>query len=187
MSAVDVWQMLHSNAQEWETVPRNSHFFKIREMLDQADRDALKKLEDYDALLWEHLCYGAGWTIIGAVALSWCKGANLAQISKIWQSISPEIALDPATLRVIGMLRPQLLPASDRLSEIAASLEGDVFLIALSIIALQGKIHVDVQRSELENAPDLLRFALIYMAENAEGQCPHADLILSWKTDERQL
>jgi len=184
MTVVDIWQLLHSNAREWEHVPKNSNFFKIRDMLDEADRQVLQKLTDFDAARWEYLCYGAGWTIIGAAALSWCKDADLDHVSRLWKAIDPVIKPEPLTLRTAAMICPKLKPPSHQLSDIAVQLEGDGFKIAMMLAAQHGSVKIDVSYAELAAAQETLRPMLGHILREHDDSHTYADLLERWSSDE---
>lgn len=186
MTVVDIWQLLHTDAKEWRQVPRNSNFFKIREMLDDADRDALQKLHAFEADHWEHLCFGAGWTIIGAVALSWCNDATLERVVDAWRNVDTKIKPDAPTLRAAGMLCPRLLPESKRLSEIIATVERDAFTIALIIAAHDGNVETDLDDTTLSQAPDTLIPMLSYALQKSENDTKYAALLSEWELTARK-
>jgi len=184
LTAVDVWQLLHSDAQEWETTPRNSKFFKIREMLDQADHGALKKLRKFPATNWEHLCFGAGWTVYGAVGLSWCEGADFAKVSDCWLHSGFDLNTQDNSLRAARMINPDILPKATNLGGLVEELENNTFRISLALAAQEGAVKVDLPPQSLEPAPAQLVPFLIIAIESASLEAEFADVLENWRKGE---
>jgi len=181
LTAVDVWQLLHSDAKEWDTTPRNSKFFKIREMLDQADYEALKKLREFPATSWEHLCFGAGWTVYGAVGLSWCEGADFAKVSDCWLHSGFELNTQESSLRAARLINPDVLPKAVKLSALVDELENNSFRISLALAARGGKIKVDLPPQSLEPAPVQLVPFLVLAIETASVEAEYEGVLGKWR------
>lgn len=181
LTAVDVWQLLHSDAQEWEDTPRNSKFYKIREMLVQADRDALRKLRKFPATTWEYLCFGAGWTVYGAVGLSWCEGADFAKVADCWQHSGFDLNAREISLRAAQMINIDIVSSSQKLSEMIEELENNTFRISLTLAAREGKIEVDLSPQSLEPAPAELVPFLIMAIENSSRKAEFSELLEKWQ------
>jgi len=181
ITAVDVWQILHSNAKEWEEVPRNSKFFEIRDMLDQADRQALEKLASFEVTLWQHLCYGAGWTILGAIALSWCKDAQLEHVATGWAHVSAQVDTAEMTLHAVQKINPALVPPSNRLGDITAELNGDPFQIAITLAALKCDVLIDLDAQTILEAPPVLIPTLSMAIAEHERNAGFHDILNQWR------
>lgn len=150
----EIWQTLHANAREWQSVPRNANFFDIREMLDDSDRQTLLMLQEIEAVQWEQVCNGSGWTAIGAIALSWCAGAqDLSRISDRWQLSGVPFSRDPLVRRTSGAIHPGCKPSVSLLSELVARLEGNVARISLCLAAWPDSFKNDLSPEVLETAP----------------------------------
>lgn len=180
MTPIDIWQLVHSNAREWLQVPRNSNFFRIREMLDDADREALAKLSDLAPDIWEHLCYGAGWTILGAVGLSWCHEACFDRVAASWLHVAPAVGADEFTIRAASLLRPGLLPSCGTLRQVCEEMKFDAFKISLVLAAQHSSVEIDLERDELLAAPAILIPALKFTLERSKRGEDFRDIVNGW-------
>ena len=84
LTPVDVWQGLHLSALAWQSIPDDHGQTGQRRQIDDSDRSVLGALSEYPAQNWMQLCNATGWTVYGAVALSWCSGAELSQVWEGW-------------------------------------------------------------------------------------------------------
>ena len=182
LTAVDIWLMIHADAKEWDEVPRNSHFFTIREMLDTADLDALRKLCEMDAINWEHLCFGAGWTIYGCVGLSWCQGAEIERVSELWQQNCEVFEPDEGMLRAASLICPAILPETLSLSKLIEAAHADSFLLSLIVAAKIRDIEVDIPESAFANTPSALLPVFTEMLSSNSRSSEYQELLKRWGT-----
>lgn len=180
LTAIDIWLMIHSDAKEWAQVPKNSQFFAIREMLDSADLDALKKLHEMEAINWEHLCFGAGWTIFGSIGLSWCKDATIERVSELWQQNCEILEPDEGTLRAASLICPAILPDTNLLSSLIEEAHADSFLLSLIIAAKIDEIDVDMPEAAFANAPKPLLPVLGKLLGSGSKSTEYQDLLVRW-------
>ncbi len=158
LSLPQIWQQLHSDAREWQDVPRNSRFYDLRGMIDDSDRKALLQLRDTPVVRWQHLCHGAGWTPLGAIALSWCKGVSGFQpVAEAWAHSGVAVMPCPQILRSVAMSNPAILPRLTRLSEIIDCTGGNGLQCALLMAAAADGLRVDLDDSRLRQAPPEVR------------------------------
>lgn len=158
----EIWQTLHSNAREWREVPRNSRFFDLRDILDESDRQIYLMLREVDAVRWEQVCSGAGWTAIGAIALSWTRdGANFIRVAERWQLSGDTVDTGPRCLRTARQLDPRVRFQARKLSELVQELNGNVAHISLALAASAGEIKNDLEQVIIDTAPISIRQFLI--------------------------
>ena len=67
-------------------------------------------LSKLSAANWSSLCSAAGWTVYGAVALSWCKDAKLEDVWAGWLTSGFPLKPLPEHERPARFLNPALLP-----------------------------------------------------------------------------
>lgn len=166
LSLPQIWQQLHSDACEWRDVPRNSRFYDLRAMIDDSDKEALLQLREIPFGRWQHLCYGAGWTPLGAIALSWCKDMHALQpVAEAWAHSGVAVTPDPHILRSIAMSNPAVLPRFARLSEIIAFTGGDGLQCALLMVAAAPSLTIDFDSERLRQAPSEVRPMLDHLID----------------------
>lgn len=153
----EIWQQLHSNQCEWLNVPRNAKFYELREFIDQSDRQAIRQLRQVPNERWQHVCYGAGWTPLGAIALSWCSGLlDLSVVSQAWSYTGQQVQPDEAILRAISFSNPDIIPRINRLSE-AVTLTGQDLIGCALVLGAADKVEIDVAEIGLADAPEEIR------------------------------
>ncbi len=118
MSLTELWHIVHHHAADWPSLPTGgSKIVYHRDRVDQEDLDTLTALQGVEAQRWSALCSAAGWTVYGAVALSWCEGAKLEDVWKGWLASGFPLKPLPEYERPARFINPALL--SD-----ATSIEG---------------------------------------------------------------
>ena len=153
LTPVDVWQGLHLSALAWQGIPDDHGQVEQRRLIDDSDRSVLGALSEYPAQNWMQLCNATGWTVYGAVALSWCSGAELSQVWEGWLASGHPLLPTPECERPARLLNPDLLPKTRQLSElIAASTPSTIGLCAL-IAASDRPLVIDMPPERLKNAP----------------------------------
>ena len=104
-----VWQRLHDNAAQWSIMHRSGMGAHNLKALDGIDRDILGRLSGVEASAWTSLCDGAGATLMGAVGLSWCEGAALADVWAMWTSTGVPLLPRGSHRRPARLLNPELV------------------------------------------------------------------------------
>lgn len=74
-SMIDVWSLIHAHARAWPDL-KGKRMAEDRAAYNARDREVLSGLADVDAERWKSMCAGCGWTVHGAVGLSWCKNTG---------------------------------------------------------------------------------------------------------------
>jgi|GEM_PF-4441350 len=164
----EIWQQLHSNAAEWRDMPRNSRFYDLRDMIDQSDRQVLRQLSKTPERNWIDLCTGAGWTGLGAVALTWCAdGSKITRVASAWEKTGIVIHPDDLTLRALNLSNSKTIPRMKSLLEILTLAKGNHTISALMIAASFDDLEVDVEEKYLANTPDPLKPLLYALTGNS--------------------
>lgn len=153
ITPADIWQGLHLSALAWEGVANDHGQAEQRAMIDQSDISVLSALSEYPAERWKHLCDATGWTVYGAVALSWCADADLPSVWEGWLASGFALIPSPVFERPARLLNPALMPQTRQLSAlIAASTPSSLGLCAM-IAASDAPLKIDMTAAQLKNAP----------------------------------
>ncbi len=152
-----IWTSLHLNAQmEQETLanPRLS-----RETARRAGEMAyvLAALRDVPVQRWFQLCDAAGWTVFGAVALSWCDGATADHLWHAWDLTGYDLRPEDAAERPCTFINPEILPASTALSEIVTACDNLSLRICVCISAMAAPLDIDIDHDQIEAAEPTVR------------------------------
>lgn len=118
LTPIDIWQGLHANARSWADVPYGASQQQDRMLIDGTDLGVLKALASYPAEKWSALCEAVGWTVYGAVGISWCKGANLSQVWAGWEASGVKLKPMPDQERPARFINSALLPQSRKVSDL---------------------------------------------------------------------
>lgn len=153
ITPVDVWQGLHLNATAWREIPDDHGQDAQRRLIDESDLSVLSVMSNYPAGHWSRLCDATGWTVYGAVALSWCSGAELSDVWDGWLASGFPLMPLPASERPARLINPALRPSSRNISTlIQASTPNTLGLCAL-IAALDEPLVIDMAAKQFANAP----------------------------------
>ncbi|MEL6960542.1 MAG: hypothetical protein AAGL89_16485 [Pseudomonadota bacterium] len=186
VTVVDVWQMLHSNAQEWHQVPRDANHYKVKDLLDQADTTAFRKLREFPVDYWEQLCAGAGWTLTGVVGLSWCQNASLDLVAHYWKKAIPVTVPNASTMRAASFFRKRLLPEETSVLEVIQKLQDDFTKIAIVLVTRHSELVFDVPTDLLANAPKELQPLIMHLLANRQDDPELAAIFERWKSEEEE-
>ncbi|SOC20540.1 hypothetical protein SAMN05877809_11259 [Rhodobacter sp. JA431] len=156
-----IWVSLHANA-EMALLSETDRWASndVRRFDDQISF-LCRSLKTVSAARWIALCDAAGWTVFGAVALSWCKDGRLDQVWSGWLACGFPLDPNPACERPLTYLNPALIPQADSLSEIVAWVQKqeyrrqevfDLACKALISCRQQGLVH-DLDATVMAHAP----------------------------------
>lgn len=176
-----IWVALHLNAQMEQETRNNPRL--SRETVRMADEilyllDALKGIS---VQKWWNLCKASGWTVYGAVALSWCKGAQISQVWEGWMASNFLLLPLPKSERPAHFINPALLPATNSLAEIIAFCPNESLPICVMISALKEPLDFDLPAEQLKNTNPQIASFLKSRMERLVGRTPEQDeLIRTW-------
>ena len=147
-----IWFDCHECAEQWLASPSNPRQIHDRKMVDDAQRDATKHLAKTPASRWFYLCTAAGMTVYGAVALSWCEGAELSQVWEGWEASGFPLKPLPEYERPARFINPALLPTTNSLLELVKLAENKPLPICAMIVAKGDALDVDLSVNMAANA-----------------------------------
>ena len=152
LTPVDIWQGLHGNARAWQNVPYGAGQQQDRMLIDGTDLSVLRALAEYPAEDWAALCHATGWTVYGAVGLSWCADADLKLVWDAWRASRFVIKPLPDFERPARLINPALMPETRKLSELI-ELSTPSGLALCAMIAASGQpLEIDLPVSKMKNA-----------------------------------
>lgn len=150
---VQKWVSFHEDAKEYNQIQGlKSGYFR-----DEVDKKSYKKLFDFSKIKckqWHSLCTAAGWTVYGAVALSWCEGAVLKDVWKGWEASGFPLIPKPEFERPARFINPALLPQTNKISEIKDASGSNILAFCAMIVALgDTPPDFDLSSENLKTAP----------------------------------
>lgn len=143
----EIWLSIHRNANVWANIPEGKTRLHDRTFVDGRGDKFYKALKNIKSEKWRCICEGVGWTGYGATALSWCKGAQLADVLDAWRAWKHLDYDDAPTIRAARLMNPDLLPEA-KLSviiEAGKDMPGTWVLIT----ALKGEIEADLPDEQM--------------------------------------
>ncbi len=181
MSLPYIWASLHLNGDLTKEFENNEQLtIEFERTLSQIVF-LLESVKELDNKVWHTLCTGAGMTVYGAVALSWCKDAQLEQVWEGWEASGFPLLPKPEYERPARFINKELLPKSNSLKDITQSADNKSLPIAAMIVALEDEpLKFDLPESQIKGAsPQVAAF----LKKKAEAQGDVApELIAHWST-----
>lgn len=178
---VEVWGKLHRNAVAWaHTFGDASLLGEVREV-ERSAQQLVQQFKDLPADEWHALCSAAGPTVYGAVALSWCRDAEIAQVWDIWRASGFPLKPLPEFERPARLINPEHIPKTNSLAEIAEIAGNNNLPICAMIAALEGPLDFDVAQDMLRNAPpQVASFLKSRMLQKSDRTKAENQLIDTW-------
>lgn len=154
----DIWQGLHSDADSWQRAALAPDAVRQRVGIDDSSRALLRCLADCSMMRWLSLVESVGITQLGAIALSWCEGAQLEEVSATLRKIvkKPQ-GFDERTVR---LLNPALQSPMRRVSHMIELSNRDAGQLALLILADPRPIDLDIAPTWMNEIPPGLVWAI---------------------------
>lgn len=181
LTLADLWQGLHGGARAWSSVERNSHHTQNRLLIDGADVNLLQSLSACPAARWSAFCEAAGWTIYGAIALSWCADAELADVWSGWEASGFPLRPEPAHERPARLLNSALLPDTLSLRDLTEAAGNQTLPLCAMIAAKQVPLIYDLPDSMIARAgPQLAAFLKANMARMSDPTPQQRSLMEIW-------
>lgn len=138
----------------YERIANISEKFEIASDARIADFTHQSYLQTYKAILselnsissdyWYGIMVNAGTSVYGAVALSWCEGAELAQVWEGWEASGFPLKPLPEYERPARFINPALLPATNSLKELVDLVEAKSLPICALMVAKRDTLEMDL-------------------------------------------
>lgn len=152
-----IWVSLHLNAKMERDTLSNPRLSRETARMSGQIMYLLEALQDVPAQRWWDLCEASGWTVYGAVGLSWCNGATPDLLWRAWHQLDAPLIVGEDAERPCYFLNPALLPQSSVLSQIVAACGNVALPICVSIAALKDPLLVDVKTADINASDPLLK------------------------------
>ncbi|PYE85162.1 hypothetical protein [Phyllobacterium leguminum] len=147
LTPVDIWQSLHASERSWIAKAGGAPRFVFNENADSSDRMLLEMLPALPVRRWFDLCNGAGWTVLGGAALSWCKEGSLGDVLHVFRELKLMPEPGNAWERAASLINPAALP-ENRLSALMAFGKDEIGVCVL-IAARQERPALDVPSEQV--------------------------------------
>ncbi len=170
LTPIDIWQGLHANARNWSAVRYGASQHHDRTLIDGSDLSVFKALATFPAAKWSAMCEAVGWTIYGAVGLSWCKDTALSEVVAAWKETGLKINPTPEMRRPAQMINPAIFPETNSLREAVIAVESDVLSVAIILAARREPIALDIPNNALASAHPMIANFLLADYTNALSQ-----------------
>ena len=178
---IDLWQNIHGNAASYERLRQENALKADMEFINLSDNGNYENLLNCEHTIWAKLCDGIGWTVYGAVALSWCKDAELSQVWDGWEASGFPLKPFPEFERPARFINPALLPTTNSLLELARLAENKPLPICAMIVAKGDKLNVDLSVSMAAKAsPQIAAFLKAHMERQANHTQEQTQMIEVW-------
>lgn len=183
------WFILHINAQSWSKIFHESKSIKSGAFIDKEDAAIFAKLSTQKCARWIKLCEALSWTSYGAVALSWCEGARLADVWSGWLASGFPLKPLPEYERPARFLNPALVPQTASLREVVTWANGQGYpevamydlAISAMIAGLKAPLIFDMAPEMMGAArPQVAAFLKSRMLQQASHSAEEARLIETW-------
>lgn len=181
LTPIDIWQGLHSNARAWSQVPYGAGQNQDRTLIDGTDLSVLKALADYPASKWAALCNAAGMTVYGAVALSWCKDAEIKDVWEGWEASGFPLRPLPEFERPARFINSAFMPKTRSLKGIVDEMGNSSLAICAAIASSPEPLEFDLDPNMMKSAkPQLASFLKSRMLEKPDRTAEEEALLKVW-------
>lgn len=153
---VDLWREINRIADNLERKPMGQ-----MAVSDALTLELMGDLGKCDAGIWRGLCRGVGYTVYGAVALSWCRGAKLEHVWQDWEASEYIIAPGALSERPAKFVNRDLMPREFSLSRIAHAAGNSVTAFCVLIAAAERPLEFDLPMELLCTAHPAIRSFLM--------------------------
>lgn len=183
-----VWNAIHLSAQLVATLETKGGALVESDRINKSDAFLYHSLQHVDAQDWKAFCAAAGWTAYGAVALSWCSGA---EIQSVWDALDASglaPSPDPGFDRLAQFLNPEILPEGSTLSELRGQSGGRQIAFCALIAACRAPLVWDLPEDTLCNAPpEIVAFLLPRLAALADRTGEQEGVLRVWEGSARRM
>ncbi|MEY1554070.1 hypothetical protein AB3Y40_00410 [Yoonia sp. R2331] len=178
LSLADIWIGLHSDAKQWQRAAFAPDTLRQRAAVADNTNALLAVLDTCEAARWQAFIEAQGITQIGAIALSWCKGADL-------QAVADGVLLDieePAQIdeRAIRLFNPAMRPQSRSLMQLAEAVSYDIKALVLVALCDPAPIVMDVSTAWLVDLPPMLGAVLLKRYDPAVSKL-QPEILETWQ------
>lgn len=174
-----IWDRLHSFFYELET----SHKGPLPEerRISSNINTLTDSMRAVPASDWTQFCLSLGWTVYGAVALSWCKDAELAKVWEGWEASGFPLKPLPEYERPARFVNPALMPKTRSLKGIVDEMGNSSLAICAAIASSPEPLEFDLDSSMIKSAkPQLAAFLKSRMLEKQNRTGEEEALLKVW-------
>ncbi|MFT6604983.1 MAG: hypothetical protein ACJA2X_000159 [Halocynthiibacter sp.] len=175
------WASLHMNAQMELSTKNNPKLSNETARMSGQITYILEALKDVPMQTWANICAASGMTVYGAVAVSWCKDAEIGQVWEGWRASGFPLKPLPEFERPARFINAGLLPETNSLAAIIAAADSKTLPICAMIAAMGGPLDFDISEDMLRNAPpQVASFLKSRMLQKSDRTEAENQLVETW-------
>jgi hypothetical protein len=152
-----IWVSLHLNAQMEQETLANPRLSRETARMSGEIEYLLDALREVEFQKWWDVCEASGWTVYGAVGLSWCKGASAHDFWRAWTAAEYPLVPGASTERPCHFINPEILPQTTKLTQLIADCGNVCEPICVCIAAMKDTLVIDVNDAQVAQAEPTLR------------------------------
>lgn len=178
---ISIWRKIHDEANIWGQFNRLPSRYNSRGDIDVKTLKSLTELNGLSREKWMNLSSGIGMTVYGAIALSWCKGAELSQVWEGWEASGFPLKSLPEFERPARFINPTLLPKTNSLLELTTIAENKPLPICAMIVAKGDALEADLSPEMATKAnPQIASFLKTHMERKSDRTAEQDQMIEVW-------
>ncbi len=179
LSLADIWTGLHSDAHLWQRAALAPDTARQRAGIADNTRALLVPLTDCPAPRWQAFIEAQGVTQLGAIALSWCDGADLQTVADAFlRDVEDPAAIDE---RAVRLLNPAILPDNRSLMALAEAVKYDIKSLVIATLGDPAPIVMDASPVWLSDLPSMLGAVLLKRYDPAVSRL-EPEILETWRT-----
>lgn len=144
-----IWVSLHLNAQMEHDTQNNPKLSRETARMTSQIVYLLEALKEVPAQNWWAICEASGWTVYGAVGLSWCQNTTPELFWRAWSMAGYPLKPGAISERPCRLINSEVLPQSATLTEITAECANQCEPICVCIAALEGELVIDISEAQV--------------------------------------
>ncbi|WP_213549456.1 hypothetical protein [Vannielia litorea] len=145
-----IWTSLHINAEMEQETRSDPRYQRETARFEREIQGLLSALAEVDTRRWYTLCEAAGWTVYGAVGLSWCKGADARAFWHAWELSGYQPEPEEASARPCTFINSDFLSNATRLSQLLEEQDGFDLAICVNLASRNSPIVNDLSPDEVD-------------------------------------
>lgn len=180
LDVLELWQRFSYDHRSWVKAT-SSQNEKLIEIYDERTSHNLNVLKEFPAVKWTAIGFAAGMTVYGAVALSWCKDAEIKDVWEGWEASGFPLKPLPEFERPARFVNPALMPKTRSLKGIVDEMGNSSIAICAAIAFSPEPLEFDLDPKMMKSAkPQLASFLKSRMLEKQDRTAEEEALLRVW-------
>lgn len=148
-----IWSAIHLSAKMASQFSDDKNYGGEVARMKESDLFLLEALREVPSETWARLCNASGWTLYGAIALSWCEDASLQLVGQCIEASGVPITPGAAFDRASSLLNPDLRPDTGSLTKIMEITGNDATAFCVGIAVAKHPLIQDLSEQLRGQAP----------------------------------